>query len=42
MTSAAYSSTLGVPLAYAWLPAELTIPGTPVQIGGSTGATRPW
>jgi glycine cleavage system aminomethyltransferase T len=33
VTSAAYAYTLGVPLAYAWLPAELTAPGTPVEIG---------
>ncbi|MET3807264.1 glycine cleavage system aminomethyltransferase T/glycine/D-amino acid oxidase-like deaminating enzyme [Nakamurella sp. UYEF19] len=33
VTSAAYSYTLGVPLAYAWLPAELTAPGTAVEIG---------
>jgi len=33
VTSAAYAYTLGTPLAYAWLPAELTAPGTPVEIG---------
>ncbi len=33
VTSAAYGYTLGVSLAYAWLPAELTEPGTPVEIG---------
>ena len=33
VTSAAYAYTLGVPLAYAWLPAELTAPGTAVEIG---------
>ena len=33
VTSAAYSYTLGTPLAYAWLPAELTAPGTAVEIG---------
>lgn len=33
VTSAAYAYTLGTPLAYAWLPIELTIPGTSVEIG---------
>jgi glycine cleavage system aminomethyltransferase T/glycine/D-amino acid oxidase-like deaminating enzyme len=33
VTSAAYSYTLGVPLAYAWLPAAFTAPGTAVEIG---------
>ncbi len=33
VTSAAYSYTLGVPLAYAWLPDELGHPGTAVEIG---------
>ena len=33
VTSAAYSYTLGVPLAYAWLPADFTAPGTAVEIG---------
>ena len=33
VTSAAYGYTLGVPLAYAWLPAEFTAVGTAVEIG---------
>ncbi|MFI9824175.1 FAD-dependent oxidoreductase [Streptomyces sp. NPDC052013] len=33
VTSAAYGYTIGKGIAYAWLPAELTTPGTPVQIG---------
>lgn len=33
VTSAAFSYTLGVPLAYAWLPIELSAPGTRVEIG---------
>ncbi len=33
VTSAAYAYTLGVPLAYAWLPAEFTAVGTAVEIG---------
>ena len=33
VTSAAYAYTLGTPLAYAWLPAEYTSPGTAVEIG---------
>jgi glycine cleavage system aminomethyltransferase T len=33
VTSAAYAYTLGVPLAYAWLPAEFTVVGTAVEIG---------
>jgi glycine cleavage system aminomethyltransferase T len=33
VTSAAYAYTLGTPLAYAWLPIELTAPGTGVEIG---------
>ena len=33
VTSAAYGYTLGTPLAYAWLPAEFTSPGTAVEIG---------
>lgn len=33
VTSAAYSYTLGVSLAYAWLPIELTAPGTAVEVG---------
>ena len=28
-----FAYTLGAPLAYAWLPAELTAPGTAVEIG---------
>ncbi|WP_431920158.1 GcvT family protein [Amycolatopsis tucumanensis] len=32
VTSAAFAHTLGVPIAYAWLPAAAT-PGTPVEIG---------
>ncbi|SDO85195.1 Glycine cleavage system T protein (aminomethyltransferase) [Nakamurella panacisegetis] len=33
VTSAAYAYTLGTPLAYAWLPAGYTAPGTSVEIG---------
>ncbi len=33
VTSAAYAHTLGTPLAYAWLPADLATPGTAVDIG---------
>jgi glycine cleavage system aminomethyltransferase T len=33
VTSAAYGHTVGAPIAYAWLPAELAIPGTAVRIG---------
>ena len=33
VTSAAYAYTLGTPLAYAWLPAEVGKPGTNVEIG---------
>ncbi|MGX6603084.1 GcvT family protein [Micromonosporaceae bacterium Da 78-11] len=33
VTSAAYGHTVGAPIAYAWLPAELATPGTRVQIG---------
>ncbi len=33
LTSAGYSYTLGTPLAYAWLPAELAEPGTELRIG---------
>lgn len=33
VTSAAYGYTIGKGIAYAWLPAELTAPGTSVQIG---------
>ena len=33
VTSAAYGYTIGAPLAYAWLPTELSAPGTAVEIG---------
>ncbi|GAA3920042.1 GcvT family protein [Actinoplanes auranticolor] len=33
VTSAAYGHTVGAPIAYAWLPAEIAVPGTAVQIG---------
>ena len=33
VTSAAYGHTIGAPVAYAWLPAELSVPGTTVEIG---------
>jgi glycine cleavage system aminomethyltransferase T len=33
VTSAAYSYTLGTPLAYAWLPVRVAAPGTAVDIG---------
>lgn len=33
VTSAAYGYTIGKGIAYAWLPAELSAPGTQVQIG---------
>ncbi len=33
VTSAAYGYTLGLPLAYAWLPTAAAVPGTAVQIG---------
>ncbi|WP_033416213.1 FAD-dependent oxidoreductase [Streptomyces canus] len=33
VTSAAFGHTIGKGIAYAWLPAELTAPGTPVHIG---------
>ncbi len=33
VTSASYSHTLGVSLAYAWVPVELAAAGTPVQVG---------
>jgi len=33
VTSAAYSYTLGLPLAYAWLPVGLAEPGTEVEVG---------
>ncbi|MFD1939083.1 FAD-dependent oxidoreductase [Nonomuraea mangrovi] len=32
VTSAAFGHTIGRPIAYAWLPVELTSPGTPVDI----------
>ncbi|NUO46462.1 MAG: aminomethyl transferase family protein, partial [Streptomyces sp.] len=33
VTSAAYGYTIGKGIAYAWLPAELTTPGTALHIG---------
>jgi glycine cleavage system aminomethyltransferase T/glycine/D-amino acid oxidase-like deaminating enzyme len=33
VTSAAYGYTIGAGIAYAWLPAELAVPGTEVRIG---------
>ena len=33
VTSAAYGHTMGAPIAYAWLPAEVAVPGTAVQVG---------
>jgi glycine cleavage system aminomethyltransferase T len=33
VTSAAFGHTIGAPIAYAWLPAELSVPGTGVEIG---------
>lgn len=33
VTSAAYGYTIGKGIAYAWLPTELTAPGTTVHIG---------
>nr|WP_221382380.1 FAD-dependent oxidoreductase [Actinoplanes polyasparticus] len=33
VTSAAYGHTVGAPIAYAWLPAALAVPGTEVSIG---------
>ncbi|MFM9794156.1 GcvT family protein [Streptomyces turgidiscabies] len=33
VTSAAYGYTIGKGIAYAWLPAELAVPGTPLHIG---------
>ncbi|MBU2662588.1 FAD-dependent oxidoreductase [Actinoplanes bogorensis] len=33
VTSAAYGHTVGAPIAYAWLPAALAVPGTEVTIG---------
>ncbi|WP_433455714.1 glycine cleavage T C-terminal barrel domain-containing protein [Streptomyces sp. CA-142005] len=32
VTSAAYGYTIGAPIAYAWLPAGHSAPGTPVEI----------
>jgi glycine cleavage system aminomethyltransferase T len=33
VTSAAYGFSIGRPIAYAWLPAEVAVPGTQVQVG---------
>jgi dimethylglycine oxidase len=33
VTSAAYGFSVGAPIAYAWLPAALAVPGTAVEIG---------
>jgi glycine cleavage system aminomethyltransferase T len=33
VTSAAYGYTIGKGIAYAWLPAELAVPGRSVEIG---------
>ncbi|GAA3340860.1 FAD-dependent oxidoreductase [Amorphoplanes nipponensis] len=33
VTSAAYGHTIGAPIAYAWLPAAIAVPGTAVQVG---------
>jgi glycine cleavage system aminomethyltransferase T len=33
VTSAAYGYTVDAPIAYAWLPAELSTPGQRVEIG---------
>ncbi|MFI5930698.1 FAD-dependent oxidoreductase [Actinoplanes sp. NPDC051494] len=33
VTSAAYGHSVGAPIAYAWLPAALSVPGTPVRVG---------
>lgn len=47
VTSAAFGHTIGAPVAYAWLPAALAVPGTRVQIGyfdrrlGATVAAEP-
>jgi len=47
VTSAAFGHTVGVPIAYAWLPAALAVPGTRVSIGyfdrrlGATVAAEP-
>lgn len=32
VTSAAYGYTAGRPLAYAWLPSDVAVPGTPVTV----------
>ncbi|WP_250005852.1 FAD-dependent oxidoreductase [Actinoplanes sp. M2I2] len=47
VTSAAFGHTVGAPIAYAWLPAALAVPGTEVSIGyfdrrlGATVAAEP-
>ncbi|MBM2621903.1 GcvT family protein [Actinoplanes sp. LDG1-06] len=47
VTSAAFGHTVGAPIAYAWLPAALAVPGTRVSIGyfdrrlGATVAAEP-
>ncbi|HET6483518.1 MAG TPA: glycine cleavage T C-terminal barrel domain-containing protein, partial [Actinoplanes sp.] len=47
VTSAAFGHTVGVPIAYAWLPAALAVTGTRVSIGyfdrrlGATVAAEP-
>ncbi|GLW32824.1 GcvT family protein [Actinoplanes regularis] len=47
VTSAAFGHTIGAPIAYAWLPAALTVPGTELEIGyfdrrlSATVATEP-
>jgi glycine cleavage system aminomethyltransferase T/glycine/D-amino acid oxidase-like deaminating enzyme len=33
VTSAAYGYTIGAPIAYAWLPSDLAVPGTVLEIG---------
>ena len=33
VTSAAYGHTVGAPIAYAWLPVDVAVPGTAVQVG---------
>jgi glycine cleavage system aminomethyltransferase T len=33
VTSAAFGHTVGAPIAYAWLPAALAVPGTELTIG---------
>jgi glycine cleavage system aminomethyltransferase T len=40
VTSAAYSYTLGVALAYAWVSADLTAPGTVLEVGYFDGRYR--